>query len=346
MANTVPDPVILPDPFTLYPGQPLRATSARYLLGSLNAATAELHAGTAVCQQWEPGVCEHAGATPEDDDEEPIPLAFWRLPVPSDRHTTLRVIVRAERSNADNAATLTVRSVHAADEISAALATAAEDDFTTVGDLTIAVAEGEPWEDVRLYLSTAGGGTIARLYQIIAYYLPIESPMPAQTVSGAIPFGLGAAVDEDRPLPAARGHQIIETVNALHSRPRVVQAWSGLSAEYSGVDASNEAMPEHGVVSMAPVAYASNGRDVPPAGWAFAVVGDDPVRIATSAVSRYPLAAGFNGWFAVIGNDGLTYRGVATVLRFGPQFAAEEAGPRAGLHPGASALRSFSLWGV
>lgn len=355
MANTVPAEVVLPDPLSFYPGQPLRATAIRYLLGSLNAATAELHASTVISQQWMSGVASHAGATPEDGDEVPIPLAFWRLPVSSDRHTILRILARAERSNDDNVATLTLRSRHAEDEVSVELDVDAEDDWIEVGELTIATGEDEDFEDVTAYLATAGAGTTARLYQLVATVKPLASPLPAQTVSGAVPFGLGASCDVDRPLPAARGHQIIDTLTALYARPRVMQSWSGLSAEYSGVDATSEAMPEHGVVSMSPAGRARSGNPWRrPTGYAFGLTAADVlIQTAPPALrdATVALAAGFEGWFELTGNANLPFGDVAPVevaagVVLAPQTTVEGAGPRAGLHPGPSAIRSLTLWGV
>ncbi len=249
MANALPASLILPDPLTALPGLPIRAAQFRYLHECLNVATAELHAGHAVQQTFD-GVCSHAGATPVDGD--PVPLAQWRVPVPSDRHTAIRIIVRAEADNGLDDATIRFETEHAADALEAVLDTAAIDDWTVVGLIDLDVDVDEPWEELRMYLRTDDVATTATVAQVIALYEPLSGPLAAVDVSEAVPLGIGGAVAVDRPLPAVRGHQLRDTLAALYARPRVVQAWSDLDSAYSGVHASQEGMPAHGVITVAP----------------------------------------------------------------------------------------------
>jgi len=252
MANALPASLVLPDPLTALPGLPIRAAQFGYLHECLNVATAELHIGQAVQQTWDDDVCSHAGATPVDGAMDPVPLARWRVPVPSDRHTALRIIVRAEADNLDDDAAIRFETVHAADALEQLLDESAIDDWTDLGLIDIDVDDDEPWEELRMLLDTDAGSTTATVAQVIALYEPLGSPLAAVSVSGAVPLGIGSAVAVDSPLPAVRGHQLIATVTALYARPRVVQAWSDLDSAYSGVHASQEGMPSHGVITVAP----------------------------------------------------------------------------------------------
>lgn len=258
MANTLPGTIILPDPLAALPGLPIRAAQVRYLAECLNLATAELHAGVAIQQTWLDDVAAHGGAIPVDGEMADVPLARWRVPVPSSAHLGLRVMVRAEASDLDEVSTLTVTSTHAADSVSAVLDIDDLDEWTDLGTLDIAEDVDEPWEDVELYLETGDVSTTATVVQIVVWYAPLTSPLAAAAVSGAVPFGVLGSVAVDQPLPAVRGHQLRATLEALYARPRVMQSWSDLASDYSGVHASQEGMPAHAVITVAP---AGPGRE-------------------------------------------------------------------------------------
>ncbi|MEZ4436664.1 MAG: hypothetical protein R3F65_30045 [bacterium] len=347
MANVVPDPIVMPSPLAALPGQPIRAAQVRYLLGCLNACTAHLHAGQAIQQQWAEHVAAFSGPTPEDDDDERIPLAVWRVPLPSPRHAALRVLVRASKSSDAGEVGIFVESVHAGGVVDADPAVGGADAWIDCGLLPIEEDAEEPWEEVRVYAATTGG-VVGRLHQVVACYEPLGSPLAPTMVGGCTPFDLGPSVAVGRPLSAVRGRQILTTLAALLERPRVVQAWSDLDPAYVGVHASQRGMPLHRVRTRGP---RSPGKILT----FHARVADDapPSRAGDPSMSNSAVI--YAGAGAVEWSDRPAEPRVAGLLfppRGGPDLPItsfiEMSGPRVNageVEAGPAWIRSLCIWG-
>lgn len=251
MANTIPNPVILPDPLAANLGLPILATDYRYLFGSMNVGLSAMGAGVVVQQQFEDGVLTHSGATPEDAGLDPIPVARWLITAPSTQHTAVTVTIIGSSTVVDHEATVIVEAVNADHSDNTELPLGG-------GEVTLELEiDPDPvsgQEEIRLYLSTDGTGEGIVEYIMIEID-PIASPLPAATFDGlgygdgfdGAPFGLGNAVVADAPLPANRGRQIIDTWAHLKRRSAVLFAWSDLDPSYSNVDATQQGIPDHGI---------------------------------------------------------------------------------------------------
>lgn len=225
MANSIPDPIVLPDINKALPGEPIRADEVAKLLGCLNAANAYVGSGMVIQQSWAdmPTLADFTEPPPD------YPIRGIIFSPPTSHHTALRVRVRGHALNVGDlldGSTVVVKSLFGDDEISAALPESPDDDWVTVGDLTIA-RSGSGSETVSFAIENTGEGD-GRLLQVACEILPLSDPLPVEVIDGAVPFGLDNIV-ANRPLPAPLGHRIIETLSAIIERPLNILAWSGIA---------------------------------------------------------------------------------------------------------------------
>lgn len=232
MANGWPTPPIYPDPNAFAPGVILRAGAVEYLLETLNYDNAAAGAGPFWQQHWGT-LASRTSAT------EKAVTYNVRVPVISPRHTTLTCAVRMS----GNGTTARIKSVTGADAVAFA-GPAAGVELSAEQSLTIADG-GSGYDEI--FLTLQGTGAVACVVeQIIVEIADLTSPLAVGKNGDAHCFGTGVAVGDDMPLPARRGHEIIETLDALYDRPRPLLAWAGLIA--SAVDSAGaEWLPEHGI---------------------------------------------------------------------------------------------------
>ncbi len=257
MANNVESPPTLPDPNAFLPGIVLRGDVFELIPECLNNALSFHGAGFAFQQIWEDGICQSSDMSiPQDGGSNDIPIATWRIPIISDRHDSISIQVRGYHTALAIGGDVEFRSENAGDSVTAALGNgaAAADSWTDVGSLDIAdTGGGDGYEVITMYLVADMMAGFSEIVQVMAEYGPLADPLPAETITtndvAGIPFGLDTVTGPDRPLPAVRGHQMINTLTALYARPRVLLNWSGLDSSYTGVDAAHENPPAHGIRS-------------------------------------------------------------------------------------------------
>lgn len=227
MANTIPDPIVLPDINLALPAEPIRADEVAKLLGCLNVANAYVGSGMVIQGSWH--TMPTAALDVVNDGGVGV-IHRYQVTLPTAYHTALRVRVRGQATDVGDlldTATVIAVSLYGSDMVSAALPESPDDDWVTVG--TLEVANGPSgFEEIRFGIDTTGEAS-GRILQVACEILPLSDPLPAATISGAVPFGLDNIVP-DRPLPAPLGHKIIETIEAILMRPQHLMVWTGLDA--------------------------------------------------------------------------------------------------------------------
>ncbi|RTL16453.1 MAG: hypothetical protein EKK55_24355 [Rhodocyclaceae bacterium] len=343
MANGYDIDPTLPDPDATLPGDPITATEIARLCGALNCANAWVGAQPAFQQSWQHGRCSHTGPAPEDEGETPIPIATWRVHVPTTLHRTLVFWLRAEKVGAGDAS-VTLRSRLGDVETTVALDVDAADEWSGPHTLDLDVdpeeiesPNGLWWDDVELYINTASP-TVATVYQIAAEIAALDSPLPAELVEDAAglaapPLPTGTTAAAGRPLHAARGAQITAAMGATWPRWSHRMAWSTLADDYPATEAA-----DHGGRLYPP------GAGIPDAGAGgffaretFGVVGAVPVSTAFTGIGADALL------IRVVSGRGVTAIAGPTESPGGPP-PAEELATLVGTPTQGAVMRTWGVW--
>lgn len=229
MSNEIPDPLMLPNPDAFGVGQELLSGTYGHLAGALNFLIAEGGAQTLVHQSWPEGNCRLsypstawiAAASP------------WRVPLISADHGDLEVVVLAKGNGS-------VRISAEAGNLGPAIVVAAGS--PTLYQTTAQMGAVDPdalggnYDDLSLEIQAEEPNELTILAVTIAV-TPLYSPLSTGEVAGCIPQGLTSIV-AGRPLPACRGLEFIQSLEALMGRPRTLFSWAGLSPEVVAYDTS------------------------------------------------------------------------------------------------------------
>lgn len=208
-----------PDIERLVPGEVILASDWAPIAEALAAALAVVGAGPVVSQEWEGGLAfADGGVAP------PAALA-WRIPRPSDRHSTLRVRIRCSVAFGETAGTLA--TVDGADSV------AMDGIGAGIGwyqyDLEAGAVLDDsgalPVEYDTLTLTPEGNPTF---YNVVVEWLPIPSPIPAGTFDGA-PAVSAELLAADGALSAAIGRWLLAGARSVLRRPMLPWSWAALA---------------------------------------------------------------------------------------------------------------------
>jgi len=245
MANSIPDPLIFPDPHAYGVGRELLSATWLHLAGALNYLIAEGGTQTLVHQSWPDENCRLS----HDTGAWIAATIPWRLPILSADHEDLEVLVLAKGAGS-------FRLHSAAGNIGPTVAVAAGTPtlYQTTAQIspTNPEAMGGDYDDLTLEIQAEDPDELTIL-SISVSVKPLTSPLPAGEVAGCIPQGI-ASIVAGKPLPACRGQEFIQSLEAIMGRPRVVFAWAALSA---AVVAYDQAQGGEAQAVMAPILHRS-----------------------------------------------------------------------------------------
>ena len=226
MANTFVLPTsgagAVPSPDAVVSGQVIESETIEKLTQLVNFTHAHLGCSPVVSQGYQGAVFSVLG-TPADYN------CIWRVPVPSDAHQTLVILVKAKLNNVGTGSIVF---------------TEAENSNTATVNITSNVATwyratlstGSQSNDYAEITAKAihSGSTGTIIEYISLHWLPLTSPLAAGQVDqhhfGTLqitPLGENRS-GADYPLASARGKNLVQTLRALAKRPRPLFAWSGL----------------------------------------------------------------------------------------------------------------------
>lgn len=225
MANTFNSPPVLPNTGDLQSGKTIK-TETLERMGDLSNY---LHAtgGTTTCisQAFDYNTCVTNSTAFVD-------LCRWRIPIPSNQHTTIDFHVNAKVTTTGTGTLkftlIDENSVSQGD--SSILVTATSYSLSTVSH-TFSSATTADYIDVVMSGKVNSTAYDLDVQIIAARFLPLASPLAAgSTAQGAskiTPFGLGRLA-ANYPLTARGGVQWRTNIETLRKRKRLLLAWSGI----------------------------------------------------------------------------------------------------------------------
>lgn len=212
----------VPSPDAVVSGQTIESETIKKFTRIVNFTHAHLGCSPVVSQGYQGNVFLVTG-TPTDYN------CIWRVPVPSNAHQTVVILVKAKLNNVgtgsivftetENSNTATINiTTNSATWYRATLSTGSQ--------------SNEYAEITAKAIHSSSTGTI--IEYISLHWLPLTSPLAAGQVTqnhfGTLkisPLGEDRS-GADNPLASARGKALVQTLRALAKRPRPLFAWSGL----------------------------------------------------------------------------------------------------------------------
>ena len=218
MANTQTFGVA--DPNRVLAGQVLQTSPDEIAAaaGMHNWLLGEYGCTAVVSQGWPDGAFSHDGAKALGPT--------FQVPALSDRHDLVSVVITYTAVGAAPAVVFTVSSVSGGDTQSSAALGAGGPVEVTIADLTIDTT-GD-FDDVQIEVESTVGQTVT-VHDVRIVPVPLASPLPAESVGGAAPQGVGRA-GADMSHTARLNFDLVEALPILRARPRVLWQWSGLGA--------------------------------------------------------------------------------------------------------------------
>ena len=217
MSNSFASPPPLADPQTVVAGQPISYGAINSIGQTLNYAFGVGGITNAISQAWYDGTCSQSSTSYQE-------MCQWWLPQASDLHLDLEVYLLV-RGTGSIRLTLDFGGSSDVQEVATSgggeslyIQTMSLSNFgAALGSLTL---EGK-----------ATTGTI-KIASIMARWAPLTSPLPTSTgeVMGSdfVPFGIGR-LDDEKPLSARIGHNMINNINTLRKRLKTWVSWSAVT---------------------------------------------------------------------------------------------------------------------
>ena len=229
----------VPSPDAVVAGKTIEAETVGKLTELVNFTHAHLGCSPVVSQGYVDTFA--VTGTPADYN------CLWRVPIPSNAHSTLVLLVKGKLNNAASAG-----SIQFEEQTNSNTATI---NITSTSSTwyrqTLSVgAQGAEYLELQATAISAGLGTIIEYISI--HWEPLTSPLAAGVVSAKhtsspaediTPLGATRST-ADHPLSSARGVSITRTLSELANRPRPLFSWSGLQ-RVSSARAPKTMLPDH-----------------------------------------------------------------------------------------------------
>lgn len=235
MANAAAFPPVWP-PIDILPGDTILAEHWAPLANTANICLAWAGTGPLIQQSWPAGAIRYTGVTLEDDDDIPIPMMRWRVPLVSDQHVTLDVEAIGEYIpgvSPGGAGRIILESANTGDVVTLDLLEGggAVTDTLTIGP-AVDRAGVDRFDEIWLYpRSTGGADHYAELTRLRVECPPLTTPLAATRIDDVCPLGAGFAA-ADHPLSTPIGHWLLDVLDVVRLRPRVWCLWSGVDPAY------------------------------------------------------------------------------------------------------------------
>jgi len=246
MANYTPNPLVLPDPLALSTGSKIADPNIQRLALAYNHAMANLRAAPVITQAFEDDVLKY-----ESVSALPVDAIFWRIPLISSAHTTLRIHVLAKCTAVGGY--IEFKSLGAASSSTIITNSVPEVWYST--SITTS-AFGPDYDRIVMALQADIGKEITVL-SVTAEIEPLTVPggIISTLVDGAEPMGV-SSWGSDYSLNAAMAYRMIEGLETFKSRPRVLFQWSGVTSDidtYAGGGGRLQTIGTYDHTAWAPV---------------------------------------------------------------------------------------------
>jgi len=227
----------VPSPDAVVAGKTIEAETIGKLTELVNFTHAHLGCSPVVSQGYVDTFA--TTGTPADYN------CLWRIPIPSNAHSTLVFLVKARLNDVSSAGSIVFEEQTNSNSATINITTTSADWYRQ----TLSVgAQGGEYLELQATAISAGLGTIVEYVSV--HWAPLTSPLAAGVVaakhtanSDITPLGATRS-SADYPLSSARGVGITQTLDELTHRPRVLFAWSGLQ-RVSSAYAPKTMLPDH-----------------------------------------------------------------------------------------------------
>ena len=226
MGNTYTTPPTVPDTGDLIAGKIIKTESIERMGNLSNYLHAYGGTSTCISQAFDQNTCVTASTSFVD-------LCRWRIPIPSNDHTTIDFHVNAQVTTTGTGTikfTLTDGNSVAQGDSSISI-TSTSMALATVSH-SFSSATTSDYVDIVMSGKVATGSTYDLDIQIVAArFLPLSSPLSsgatAQGTDKITPFGLGRLA-ANYPLTSRAGVQWRTNIQTMRSRKRPLLSWSGI----------------------------------------------------------------------------------------------------------------------
>ena len=227
----------VPSPDAVVAGKTIEAETVGKLTEMINFTHAHLGCSPVVSQGYIDTFA--VTGTPADYN------STWRVPIPSNAHSTLVFLVKARLNDIASAGSIVFEEQTNTNSATINITTTSADWYRQT--LSVGAQAGE-YLELQATAISAGLGTIIEYVSV--HWAPLASPLAAGVVaakhtanSNITPLGATRS-SADYPLSSARGVGITQTLDELTHRPRVLFAWSGLQ-RVSSAYAPKTMLPDH-----------------------------------------------------------------------------------------------------
>ena len=227
----------VPSPDAVVAGKTIEAETVGKLTEMINFTHAHLGCSPVVSQGYIDTFA--VTGTPADYN------STWRIPIPSNAHSTLVFLVKARLNDVSSAGSIVFEEQTNSNSATINITTTSADWYRQT--LSVGAQAGE-YLELQATAISAGLGTIIEYVSV--HWAPLASPLAAGVVaakhtanSDITPLGATRS-SADYPLSSARGVGITQTLDELTHRPRVLFAWSGLQ-RVSSAYAPKTMLPDH-----------------------------------------------------------------------------------------------------
>jgi hypothetical protein len=230
MSNSFTSPPLLTDASRVVAGQTIRTAEIARLADSSNYAFATGGTSNVLSQTWD-------DSTFRQDGTSFVEMCQWYIPQISSSHQTLNIILSAfcATAGAQTKFSLTLGSNTYTTTLTITDTSRYSSAFVS-GAINITAFQNDFAGLLKMEVKAPTGGEVEVL-GVMANWSPLTSPLATgqhfHQLSEYIPQGQ-ARLSADLPLSSRTGVELINNINTLRRRPRVLFNWSGVEGVSSG----------------------------------------------------------------------------------------------------------------
>ncbi len=245
MSNSFTSPPLLTDASRVVAGQTIRTTEIARLADSSNYAFATGGTSNVLSQTWD-------DSTFRQDGTSFVEMCQWYIPQISSSHQTLNIRVFGfDIGGANGEAKFTY--IVGSNSYSTTISITPLQYYAVfdVGVINITATQNEAAGLLKMEVRAPGSGEI-EILSVTASWSPLTSPLATgqhfHQLSEYIPQGQ-TRLSADLPLSSRTGVELINNINTLRRRPRVLFNWSGVEGVSSGSGISSAGAAPRGIAT-------------------------------------------------------------------------------------------------
>jgi len=246
MSNSYTSSPTLVDPGRVTASRTIRSTEISRLGDLSNYCFATGGTSNVLSQTWDDSCFRQDGSAAF------TPMCEWYIPAMSSSHQSLKIVLSAWCGTAGGTArfTLDYGSASYSTDITITDTSRYSSSFNT-GTISVTSTQNEFAAKLTMSVKAPSGDEVEVL-GVMANWVALSSPLPTgelfHTLSRYTPQGINRLA-ADFPLSARFGVEMLENINTLRRRPRVLFSWSGVEGVSSGDPIADAGAAPRGVGS-------------------------------------------------------------------------------------------------